>query len=205
MLDEQIQDGFSMMPNALSRCGKLTPKAMAIFVCLKSHAGTSNRTWLSHRTIAFESGNSPSAVKTGLQELKQLGLVTWKGRIRSTDGGQTSNMYHLHDTREVLGRLYQPSPQSFEDYQEEKPNEEKLLNSSSKGRAKVRNIPSREKPATEAQIALLSSLFDELSLNSSDHFTEKERENLSRYEADELIKELKIEKYRLSYLANTQG
>lgn len=196
MLDEQIHDGFSMLPNALSRCGKLTPKAMSIFVCLKSHAGTSNRTWLSHNTIARESRNSPSAVKTGLNELKQLGLVTWKGRIRPTDGGQTSNVYHLHDTREVLAGLLATTPQSVGDYQVEEPIEEKLLNSSSKGRALVRNVPSKDKPATETQLRLLKTLCEELSLDFSDHLTDAERDNLSRYDADVLFKELKAEKFK---------
>ena len=199
MLDEQIHDGFTMLPNALSRCGKLTPKAMSIFVCLKSHAGTSNRTWLSHNTIAKESRNSPSAVKTGLIELKQLGLVTWKGRIRPTDGGQTSNMYHLHDTREVLARLFTTTPQSLDDYQVEEPIEEKLLNSSSKGRAIVRNVPSKDKPATDTQIRLLKSLCEELSLDFGDHITASERDKLSRYDADVLFKELKAEKYKREY------
>lgn len=196
MQDDQIHDGFSMMPNALSRCGKLTPKAMAIFICLKSHAGTTNRTWLSHSTIALESRNSPSAVKTGLNELKQLGLVTWKGRIRPTDGAQTSNMYYLHDTREVLARLLTTTPQSFEDYQVEQPIEEKLLNTSSKGRVIVRNVPSKDKPATDTQIRLLKSLCEELSLDFGDHITASELDNLSRYDADLLFKELKAEKFK---------
>lgn len=117
-------EGFAMIPNSLARCGLLTPKAMSLYLCLKSHAGTSNRTWLSHKTIATESNNSQSAVKTGLNELRELGLVTWKGRRWPIDGRQTSNDYVLKDPSGVLVRLSKATPQPSEDHQEEQPLEE---------------------------------------------------------------------------------
>lgn len=189
-------EGFAMIPNSLERCGLLTPKAMSLYLCLKSHAGTSNRTWLSHKTIATESNNSQSAVKTGLNELRELGLVTWKGRLRPTDGRQTSNDYVLKDPSGVLVRLSKATPQPSEDYQEEQPLEEQLLNSSSKGRARVRNVPTDAKPATEKQLNLLEDLFEELNTDFESNLTAEERDYLSRYDADVLINELKTVKWK---------
>lgn len=196
MAKNQTQNGFAMIPNLLARCGKLTPKAMAIYLCLKSHAGTSNRTWLNHKTIAREANVSLSTVKTGLNELRGLGLVSWKGRVRPTDGRQTSNNYVLHDSEVVLGRLFTTTHQSVESYQVEELFEEKILNSSSQGRARVRNSPSEDKPATAKQLELLSKLFEELNTDMDSNLTFEERCNLSRLDADLLIKELKTEKWK---------
>lgn len=196
MSKKQSQTGFAMIPNSLARCGKLTPKAMVIFLCLKSHAGTSNRTWLNHKTISRESNISLSAVKTGLKELRDLGLVTWKGQIRLSDGRQTSNKYFLRDDQTVLSSLYTPTHQFSESYQIEEPIEEKLLNSSSKGRARVRNVPSKEMPATDKQFELLSTLFEELGSDLESNLDSEEIDQLSRYDADVLINELKTEKWK---------
>jgi hypothetical protein len=122
--------------------------------------------------------------------------VSWKGRIRPSDGRQTSNNYVLHDNEVVLGRLLTPTHQSAETYQVEEPLEEELLNSSSKGRARVRNSPSEEKPATGKQIELLSRLFEELNTDIDSNLTLEERYNLSRYDADLLINELKSVKWK---------
>ncbi len=191
-----MQTGFAMIPNTLARCGKLTPKAMAIFLCLKSHAGTSNRTWLNHKTISRESNVSLSAVKTGLKELRSLGLVTWKGQVRKSDGRQTSNNYVLRDDQTVLTSLLTPTHQLLESHQVEEPIEEKLLNSSSKGRARVRNVPSKEIPASDKQLELLSTLFEELGSDLEANLNTQDIDQLSRYEADVLINELKTEKWK---------
>lgn len=196
MAGNKKQNGFAMIPNALARCGKLTPKAMAIYVCLKSHAGSTNRTWLTHKSIAREANVSPSSVKTGLNELRDLGLVTWKARVRPTDGRQTSNNYALHDNEGVLGRLFTTTHQPAENYQVEEPVEEEQLNSSSKGRARVRNSPSDEKPATDKQLELISQIFEELGSDFDSNLSVDERNNLSRSDADVLINELKAMKWK---------
>jgi DNA-binding MarR family transcriptional regulator len=192
----KTNEGFAMIPNSLARCGLLTPKSMAIYLCLKSHAGTSNRTWLSHKTIGKESNVSPSAVKTGLNELRDLGLVTWKGRIRPSDGRQTTNNYVLPNVSMALGRLLETALQPSENYQVEEPFEEEGLNSSSDGRARIRNAPSRDKPATLKQMQLIECLFEELSMEIQAHMLADEQANLSRYDADALINELKTEKWK---------
>lgn len=188
--------GFAMISNDLARCGKLTPKAMVTFVCLKSHAGTSNRTWPSHKKLALETNQSVSAVKEALKELKEVGLVSWKGRIRESDGRQTSNNYSIHDSPNVIARLSATTPQSSENHQVEEPLEEKQLNSSSKGRAKVRNVPSKERPATQKQLDLLSNIYIELGTDLESNLTFDQREDLSMYDADSLINELKRAKWK---------
>ena len=190
------QEGFAMIPNSLARCGLLTPKALSIYLCLKSHAGTSNRTWLAHKTISKESNNSLSAVKSGLRELRALGLVEWKGRIRSSDGRQTSNDYILRDSAIVIRGLLQSAPQSSDAHQVEAPIEEQLLNSSSKGRAKVRNDPSPDLPATVEQIDLIESLYTEGGMHIEDHYSEVDIAQWSRLDAHELIQELKLDKWK---------
>jgi hypothetical protein len=199
MTGKQSRAGFAMIPNSLARCGKLTPKAMAVYLCLKSHAGTSNRTWLAHKTISKESNVSETAVKSALRELNSLGLVTWKKRIRPTDGRQTTNDYLLHDSDSILGRLFPPGPQASETYQVEEPIEEELLNSSSKGRARVRNIPSADKPASDKQIELLRSLFIELNSDLESNIKTEELDRMSCLAADEWINELKREKWKAEH------
>jgi hypothetical protein len=74
--------------------------------------------------------------------------------------------------------------------------EEQLLNSSSKGRARVRNVPTDAKPATEKQLNLLENLFEELNTDFESNLTAEERDYLSRYDADVLINELKTVKWK---------
>lgn len=190
------REGFAMVPNRIARCGALTPKAMVVYLCLKSHAGTSGRTWLGHTTISKESHLSKSAVKAGLNELRILGLVSWKGRIRDSDGRQTTNDYRIHDSDAHLRSLFPTDPQSSGVHQVEEPSKEELLNSSFQKRARVRNEGRDDMPATSKQISLIQILETELGvsewqLTSHDSLSQK-----SRREADEFIQELKIDKYK---------
>jgi hypothetical protein len=95
-----------------------------------------------------------------------------------------------------MGSLYRTAPQPPENYQEEEPLEEQLLNSSSKGRAKVRNVPSHEKPASNKQLELITVLFEEIDSDIAADLTAAAQEDLSRYDADNLIRELKVLKWR---------
>jgi hypothetical protein len=190
------REGFAMVPNRIARCGALTPKAMVVYLCLKSHAGTSGRTWLGHTTISKESHLSKSAVKAGLNELRILGLVSWKGRIRDSDGRQTTNDYRIHDSDAHLRSLFPTDPQSSGVHQVEEPSKEELLNSSFKKRARVRNEGRDDMPATSKQVTLIQILETELGtsewqMTSHDILSQK-----SRREANELIQELKINKYK---------
>jgi hypothetical protein len=190
------REGFAMVPNRIARCGALTPKAMVVYLCLKSHAGTSGRTWLGHTTISKESHLSKSAVKAGLNELRVLGLVSWKGRIRDSDGRQTTNDYRIHDSDAQLRSLFPTDPQSSHVHQVEEPSKEELLNSSFGKRARVRNEGRDDMPATSKQVSLIQILETELGIpewrmSSHDHLSQK-----SRREANDLIQELKIDKYK---------
>ena len=104
------QSGFAMIPNVIARSGRLNPNSLAVYVCLKSHAGTTNKTWVSHKTISKEIKLSVSAVKTALNQLKEVGLIDWQGRIRPTDGRQTSNDYRIFDSERHLGRHFLAAP-----------------------------------------------------------------------------------------------
>ncbi len=121
------QSGFAMIPNVIARSGRLNPNSLAVYVCLKSHAGTTNKTWVSHKTISKEIKLSVSAVKTALNQLKDVGLIDWQGRIRPTDGGMTSNDYRIFDSERHLARHFLAAPQSSKSYQEEEPIEEESI------------------------------------------------------------------------------
>jgi hypothetical protein len=190
------REGFAMVPNRIARCGALTPKAMVVYLCLKSHAGTSGRTWLGHTTISKESHLSKSAVKAGLNELRILGLVSWKGRIRDSDGRQTTNDYRIHDSDAHLRGLFPTAPQSSRVHQVEEPSKEELLNSSFKKRARVRNEGRDDMPATSKQVTLIQILETELGTSEWQLTPIESLSQKSRKEADEIIQGLKIDKYK---------
>jgi hypothetical protein len=180
-----------MIPNVIARSGRLSPHAIAVFVCLKSHAGTSNRTWVSHKTISKETRTSVSRIKTALQELKEFGLINWKGRIRQSDGRQTSNNYQIFDSDKRLAGLFTATPQSLEGHQEEEKFEEESLNTSFVKRGRKRNQPSDQEPATERQCHLIRQLFIETPDFLGDEPTNYELSQMSKADADSVINEIK--------------
>jgi hypothetical protein len=195
------QDGFAMIPNVIARSGKLTPNALAVYVCLKSHAGTTNKTWVSHKTISKETKVSVSAVKTALKQLKEVGLIDWKGRTRPSDGRQTSNDYRILDSERHLGRLFPTTPQSSKSYQEEEPIEEesieeKPLNTPFPKRGRKRNQPSDQEPATAKQFELIRELFIEQPNFLGTEPTIQEFDQMSKADADYLINEIKVSKWK---------
>lgn len=185
-----------MIPNVIARSGRLSPYAVAVFVCLKSHAGTTSRTWVSHKTISKETKISISRVKTALQELREFGLIDWKGRIRQSDGRQTSNDYRILDGEKRLARLFMASPKPLDGYQEEESLEEESLNTSFVKRGRKRNLPSDRDPATERQFHLIRELFletpDFLGTEPSNH----EFMQMSKADADLLINDIKQWKWK---------
>jgi hypothetical protein len=52
----------------------------------------------SHHDIAQGTGFGVTTVRKALEELREAGLVTWKGRARDRDRGRTSNAYYLTPT-----------------------------------------------------------------------------------------------------------
>jgi biotin operon repressor len=195
------QDGFAMIPNVIARSGKLTPNSLAVYVCLKSHAGTTNKTWVSHKTISKETKISVSAVKTALKQLKEVGLIDWKGRTRPSDGRRTSNDYRILDSERHLGRLFPTTPQSSKSYQEEEPIEEesideKPLNTPFPKLGRKRNQPSDQEPATAKQFELIRELFIEQPNYLGTEPTIQEFDQMSKADADYLINEIKVSKWK---------
>ncbi|WP_415274222.1 helix-turn-helix domain-containing protein [Aquiluna sp. Uisw_065] len=190
------QDGFAMIPNVIARSGRLNPNALAVYVCLKSHAGTTNKTWVSHKTISKEVKLSVSAVKTALKQLKEVGLIDWKGRIRPTDGRQTSNDYQILDSERRLARLFPTTPQSSGSYQEEQSIEEESLNTPLSKRGRKRNQPSDQEPATAKQFELIRELFIEHPGYIGTEPTIQEFDQMSKADADYLINEMKVSKWK---------
>jgi biotin operon repressor len=190
------QDGFAMIPNVIARSGKLTPNALAVYVCLKSHAGTTNKTWVSHKTISKETKMSVSAVKTALKQLKEVGLIDWKGRTRPSDGRQTSNDYRILDGERHLARLFPTTPQSSESYQVEESLQEETLNTPFPKRGPKRNQPSDQEPATIRQSQLIRQLFIEQPNYLGTEPTIQEFDQMSKADADYLINEIKVSKWK---------
>jgi len=89
-----MSEGFGVIPNWLVRDTSISGAAKMVYVVLSSHAGAQGTTWLSHATIAAESGTSVSSVQRALSALVGLGLVKVSPRRRD-DGGQTSNLYRI--------------------------------------------------------------------------------------------------------------
>jgi predicted ArsR family transcriptional regulator len=190
------QNGFAMIPNVIARSGRLNPNALAVYVCLKSHAGTTNKTWVSHKTISKEVKLSVSAVKTALKQLKEVGLIDWKRRIRPTDGRQTSNDYQILDSERHLARLFPTTPQSAGSYQEEESIEEESLNTPFPKRGRKRNQPSDQEPATAKQFELIRELFIEHPYFLGTEPTIQEFDQMSKADADYLISDIKVSKWK---------
>lgn len=101
-----MSEGFGVIPNWLVRDTSISGAAKMVYVVLSSHAGVQGTTWLSHATIAAESGTSVSSVQRALSALVGLGLVKISPRRRE-DGGQTSNLYRI-EAHVPLGQSDRP-------------------------------------------------------------------------------------------------
>jgi hypothetical protein len=95
-----------------------------------------------------------------------------------------------------LRSLFPTDPQSSSVHQVEEPSKEELLNSSFKKRARVRNEGRDEMPATPRQVSLIQILETELGVSEWQLTSHDSLSRKSRREANELIQELKINKYK---------
>lgn len=85
--------GFAVVPNWMIRNTTISAYAIAVYAALASHSGRGGIT-PSHETLATESRCSERKVRDALNELRDLGVVTWTRR--QARGGRTSNEYFLH-------------------------------------------------------------------------------------------------------------
>jgi hypothetical protein len=81
------------IPDSLIFCPEATPQAVRVYAALKSFKRGSfpSLAWLGDRL-----GADIATIRRAIQLLDRLGYVTVEARFRA-DGGQTSNLYHLHD------------------------------------------------------------------------------------------------------------
>jgi len=86
--------GFAVVPRWLVEDTTISGAAKLTYLALSSRIDRQNIAWPSHKRLAAETGTSVSTVQRALRELQDLGVVTWRPRMRD-DSGQTSNEYRL--------------------------------------------------------------------------------------------------------------
>jgi hypothetical protein len=89
--------GWAAIPNWIVRDDSISGNAKLVYICLSSRTDRAGETWPSHALIAKEARLSASTVKVALNELRSLGLVSWKQQ-QNPAGGLTSNRYFIHAT-----------------------------------------------------------------------------------------------------------
>lgn len=94
---EQEFQAFAAIPNWMVRDTSISGHAKLVYISLISRTSRTNASWPSHALIGAECGIGVTSVKTALNELKTLGLISWEKRTRE-DGGATSNMYFIQTT-----------------------------------------------------------------------------------------------------------
>lgn len=91
-------DGFGMIPRHLR--GHLTAIELAVYVALSWRLDEQGCAYPSHKTLADEAGTSVASARRALETLRDLGLVTWEGRLDPA-GDKTSNLYRIAVHRAV--------------------------------------------------------------------------------------------------------
>jgi len=78
----------------------LSSSAVHIYTALLSYANNdTHECYPSHNTLAELVGKSVSTVRRALDELKDFGAITWRGRLEGDTTNQTSNTYYLPQQR----------------------------------------------------------------------------------------------------------
>lgn len=85
--------GFAMIPNWMIRDTTISAYGIAVFAALASHSGRGG-IHPSHATLAAEARCSERKVRDALNELRDLGVITWNRR-RDPRLGQITNTYTL--------------------------------------------------------------------------------------------------------------
>lgn len=85
-------EGFAQMPRWLQRSKDVSPWAKLVYLALSSRMDKHGQAHPSHRLLAEECSCSIPTVKRALDELRQLGVITWAAR-RLDNESQTSNLY----------------------------------------------------------------------------------------------------------------
>lgn len=73
---------------------------LALFIALKRFSGENNKCFPSLKKLAKVSRMSQRKVQETLKELEEKHIISIENRLR-TDGGDTSNLYTLHDYKEL--------------------------------------------------------------------------------------------------------
>jgi hypothetical protein len=87
--------GFAQMPVWLQRSTTVSGPAKLTYLALSSRADENGECYPSHELIAQEASCSVATVKRVLQDLRALGVVSWKKRPRQDGTGQSSNTYKI--------------------------------------------------------------------------------------------------------------
>lgn len=76
------------------------PYQITLYICLKKFADENNQCFPSLKRLSKLTKMSISKVKTTLDELEEKGVIVKESRIKS-NGGKISNLYTLHDYKEL--------------------------------------------------------------------------------------------------------
>jgi len=160
MTNSTQAQGFGIIPNWLVRESDISAYALLTYIALSGRANKNGECWPSLRLVAREARCSQSTARRAIKELQRIGIIQVTGRVRKSDGGQTSNVYRV-----LVGRTNAPlsdgqGPAFTETPQEQDTSEQdiskKLKSTLTSGRV---SSHSSTVTASEAQIRFLADCF----------------------------------------------
>lgn len=101
-----MSTGFAAIPNWIVRDKTITAHEKLVYMVLSSKIGDAGSWFTGHGEIAEEAGISVSSVQRALTQLKDRGIVSWKGRIDPESGARLGNAYRI--TVDRLGQDDRP-------------------------------------------------------------------------------------------------
>ncbi|WP_449240379.1 helix-turn-helix domain-containing protein [Desulfoscipio gibsoniae] len=96
ILDPTLKKGFTSVPNKVLFAPVLSMAAKCLYAILLAYAWQEDECFPGQERLAKAAGCTDRTVRKYLDELKQLGLVSWIQR-----GLNQTNIYYIHDTAQI--------------------------------------------------------------------------------------------------------
>lgn len=98
--DKTLDGGFTIIPNDVLEAEVISPGAKVIYALLLRFAWQNGKAFPGQERLAEAAGCAKRSVQTYLNELRNVGLISWKRR-----GTTKTNVYYIHDLKEFLNYL----------------------------------------------------------------------------------------------------
>lgn len=109
ILEPAFKHGFGVVPFVILRNPKIAPELKTLYLLILSYAWYEGLSWPGQKRLAMELGLSESTVRRQLNQLKNLGLLSWKQR-----GLNQTNLYTINQIPKILVRAFEENQHKIE-------------------------------------------------------------------------------------------